>query len=149
MSAEAILDALATKAGAVTGIKRAYGSGAGDATVSTLPDAIADGPVAVVTYEGTTPITRAFNTEDVQHAFLIRVYVSDHGAGVAFKTLLPFVTRFIVALRSDMDLGGACAWSDFEGIDAPEAVDLSGRQFLVLPIRVVARELTHGSLYTT
>ena len=149
MSAEAILDALATKAGTVSGIKRAYGSGAGDATVATLPDAIADGPVAVVTYEGTGPITRAFNTEDVEHRYLIRVYVSDQGAGASFKSLLPFVTRFIVALRSDMDLGATCSWSDFESIDAPESIELSGRPFLVLPIRVVAREITRGSLYTT
>lgn len=148
MSAELILDALATKAGTVSGIKKAYGSGAGDPLVATLPDAIADGPVAVVTYEGTTPVTRAFSTEDVEHRYLVRVYVSDHGAGVAFKTLLPMASRFIVALRSDMDMGGVCAWSDFEGIDAPEAVEISGRQFLVLSIRVVAREITHGSLYT-
>jgi len=149
MSVEAILDALATKAGTVSGIKRAYGSQAADATVATLPDAISDTPIAIVTYEGSTPVTRAFNTEDVEHAYMIRVYVTSQQAGASFKTLLPFASRFIIALRSDMDLGGTCAWSDFESIDAPEAVDLSGRSFLVLPIRVVAREITRGPLFST
>lgn len=144
MSTEAILDALAVRAGAVTGIKRAYGSGAADSSVAVLPDAIVDGPVAVVTWEGSTLITQA-SIEDLEHRFLIRVYINDQGSGQAFKVLLPFVSRFVVALRSDRDLAGTCSFSGVEGADAPESVDLGGRSFLVLPIRVVAREVNYGA----
>ncbi len=145
MSTEAILDALATKAGAVTGIKKAYGSGASDSTVAVLPDSIADGPVAVVTYDGTTVLNQG---EDLEHRFVIRVYVTDQGSGAAFKALLPFVTRFAVALRSDKDLGGTCSFTTFEGVDPPESVDLSGRMFLVLPLRLTAREVDFSAVIT-
>lgn len=145
MSTEAILDALAAKSGQVNGIKRAHGSGASDPDVAVLPDSLSDGPVAVVTYNGTDLRSQS---EDLEHHFLIRVYVVDQGGGNAFKSLLPFVTRFLIALRTDKDLQGTCSFSYTEGIDPPIETEVGGRRFLVLPIRVAARDIDFSATIT-
>lgn len=147
MSAEAILDALAVKVDAITGIKRAYGSGAGSSAVATLPPDIADGPVALVMYDGFTLEIRG-SYERVAHRFVVRIYVNGSDVGYAYKTLMPFPSLFITAFRTDVDMGGTCQEAAITGGDAPVPEEVNGKPMLVLPIRVTAWEATGVGAYT-
>ena len=146
MSAEAILDAVAVKAATVTGIRKAYGSGAGSSAVATLPSDVADGPVALVLYDG-SEMEIPGGYERIAHRFVVRVYVNGADTGYAYKTLLPFVSRFVAAWRTDSDLGATCQFSQLMGADQLDAEEVNGKPYLVLPVRVTAWEVT-AATYT-
>lgn len=139
MSAELILDAIASKVATVSGIKRAYGSAAGDPAVPTMVEDVADAPAAFVFYDGFTVDGHA-DWERVTHRFVVRIYVSSADVGAAYKALVPFADRMIVAFRSDADLGGTCQRALILGADRPEPEEVNGKPFLVLPVRVEAME---------
>lgn len=144
MSIEAIVDAAAVKAATVTGIKAAYGSSAGDTSVRPLPSGIADGPIAVVMWTGTEVIVPT-TFEALEHELVVWVYVSGADEGYAYKTLLPFVARFIAAWRTDRDLGGTCVESWVSRVDAIEPAEMNSREYVRLPVRVTVREVTVGA----
>lgn len=136
MSAQAILDAAATKVGGITGIKRAYGTGAADASVATMVSDIADTPVALVLYDGFV----LEMPERLTHNLTVNVYVRNDDAGAAYKALIPFVDLFVLAWRSDTDLGGTCQHSWITGGGRPNPVEVNGKPYLVLPVRLSALE---------
>lgn len=142
MSVEGIADAIATKAGAVAGIKKAYGVGV-DPTVAKLPDQIADGPVVLVLYDGTN-VLNASSFEDLEHRFVLHVYIAGADGGFAYKTLVPYVSLFNAAFRTGRSLDGACTWCQVDGADAIDSTEINGRPYNRLAIRVTAREVTPG-----
>lgn len=142
MSVEGIADALALRAETVAGIKKAYAVGANPA-VAKLPSQIADGPVCLVMWDGTT-VNNGSSFEDLEHRYVLHIYVAATDEGFSYRTLVPFVSLFNAAMRTDRDLGGACTWASLEGADALEATEINGRPYNRLPIRIVAREITPG-----
>lgn len=143
MSVEAIVDAAATKAATVSGIKAAYGTGA--VSGSGFPSQVSDGPIAVVVWTG-TDVVIPMSYEQLEHSLVVYVYVAGVDPGYAYKTLIPYIARFITAWRTDRDLGGACAESWVSGADPIESVDINGRPYDRLPIRVTVREVTFGAV---
>jgi hypothetical protein len=143
MSLEAIVDAAALKAGTVTGIKRAYGTG-NTAGGNVLPRDIADGPVAIVLWD-TTDVIIPTTFEELEHHLLIHVYVPGVDQAYAYKTLVPFVSRFVTVWRLDRSLGGACVESFVDGADGIGAVTVNDKPFSRLSIRVTVRDVALGT----
>lgn len=106
---EDIWDAVARHAGQVAGIKAAFGSTAGDATgISPIPEAVTDGPVAVVDYGGTTIDHGGGSVETMVHLWNIVLWMP-MGNGTreaAVKTLAPMFARFHAHFDANVGLSG-------------------------------------------
>lgn len=132
MSIVGSLDAIATKIGAVAGIKRAYAVGVAS-DVRPIPRSIDDTPVAIVWMgagEGGSG-----NYEVVLMTPTVDIWVAADDAGYANKTLARFLDPVRASFRSDMTLGGECTRSQMTGWDDPTTETVGDRSFLVLPIR--------------
>ncbi|HUW17594.1 MAG TPA: hypothetical protein VMW94_10995 [Actinomycetes bacterium] len=139
MSLIGSLEAIAVKGATVAGIKRVYGpSGAGiSSEVRPIPSGIDDGPVGVVWIGPGS--TSGGNAEDVVVDVSLDYWVQADSAGYAYKTIAALPDLVRAAFRYDMDLGGQADRCIFMGWDAPQAEEVNGRYYLVLPCRLDLR----------
>lgn len=143
MSLEVIVDAVAKKVAGISGMKASYGPGASDTTVPVIPSDIADGPVAVTTYEGFEMVIPS-QFEDVHYSLLTTVYVGASDAGTAYKALIPFIERFIVAFRTGKSLGiagGVTVEAEVKTGDRFSQVTVNDVEYLTLPVHLEVREV--------
>jgi hypothetical protein len=143
MSLEVIIDAVATKVGTISGIKASYGPGASNSAVPVIPNDIADGPVAVTTYDGFEVVIPS-QFEDVHYSLLTNVYVTNDDAGAAYKALIPFIERFIVAFRTGKSLGtagGVSVEAEVTGGDRFGQVTVNDKECLTFPVHISVREV--------
>lgn len=142
MSLEAIIDAAATKAATVSGVKAAYGTGT--IAGAPLPTAIDDGPIAIVMWTGSDVVIPT-TFEEYLHRISVHIYVPGVDPGYAYKTLIPFVSRFITVWRLDRDLGGTCVESWVESASGIEAVTVNTRPYNRLSIQIHVRDVALGT----
>ena len=120
----------------MSGIKRCYsatGGGVSEA-IRPIPRGIDDGPVGVVwvgSAEG-----NGGNAETLLVHAVLDIWVPAANSGYAYKTLVTFCDKARTAFRDDMNLGGQCTRCEFTGWSEPENEEVSGKQFLVLPIQL-------------
>ena len=148
MSILGSLDAVAVKAGAITGIKRCYSATGGgvSSTLRPIPRSIDDTPVAVV-WLGSGDMASA-NEEFLHVELRLDIWVRADDPGWAYKTLAAFPDLCLTAFRSDMDLGGQATRCQMTGWDEPEGETVNERQYLVLPIRLgllIVRQATDAT----
>lgn len=142
MSLVGSIDAIATKVGNVTGIKKAYAVGA-DSDVRPIPRGIDDTPVATVyltTWEANTG-----NAENLLATVRVDIWAAGDNPGWAIKTLSAFVDLVRNAIRTDMNLGGECTRSSILGGSGFEPEEVNGRPYLVLPIDIEVYTYRFGS----
>ena len=133
MSVVGSLDAIATKVGAISGIKKCYSVGVAS-DVRPIPRGIDDTPVAVV-WIGSGEMASG-NAEAVLMTPVVDIWVLADDAGYANKTLANFIDPARNAFRADMDLGGQAARCIMTGWDDPVTQEVNTKTFLILPIRL-------------
>ena len=83
--------------------------------------------------------------EQLEHRLIAYVYVSNANPTWAYRTLVPFVERFVVAWRLERSLGGVCVESWVAGADTIDEVTVNERGYYRLPIRITVREVNLGT----
>lgn len=145
MTLQALLDAAATKAGAVEGIKSAYSAGAQNGAL-VIPNDFNQTPAALTTFSGMPELSPGSH-ERVTWRIELRIYINRANLAAAYRELAKMPERFLAAWRSDIDLGGTCSHSRIEGMGEPEDEEINGKPFVVLPIYVLAKTVS-GRTYT-
>ena len=133
MSVVGSLDAIATKAKTMAGLKNAYSAGI-DSDVRPIPRGIDDTPVGIVRMgEGAM---EGGNHEHVVFPVTLEVWASADNAAWANQTLTGFIDKARTAFRSDMNLGGDAQRCQMIGWSELETETVGDRAYLVLPIRL-------------
>lgn len=145
MTLQAVLDAVATKAKAVEGIKAAYSAGAVTGTL-VIPSDFNSTPAALSTFSGMPELSPGSH-ERVTWRVELRIYINRANLAAAYRELAKMPERFLAAWRSDIDLGGTCTHSRIDGMGEPEEEEINGKPFLVLPVYVLAKTVS-GRTYT-
>ena len=129
----AIQTAIATRVGAVTGIKKAY---------TLMPDAIPDGPVAHVIWDGMdTIIDSAFM--EVEHQFTVEVFIPSQSPAYSQQQLYPLATAIHTKLYAEHSLGGVVTDASVLRVDPLDTVEINGRGYDRLPMRLRVRDAAH------
>ena len=128
-----ILDAVAVKARAVTGIVGASGTGV-TAGVDPAPAELPGTPYAVVYLGAGTAEQGSLTT--YEDGVEIRVYVPASALPRAYAVLCGFPDLFEAAWRTDRDLGGLVEDSGYEGHGKVEREDWGSISYLTMPIRI-------------
>jgi hypothetical protein len=128
-----ILDAVAVKTRAITGIVGASGTGV-TAGVDGAPTELPGTPYAVCYLNAGSAIQGSLTTysEEVE----VRVYAPASGMPRAYAVLCGFPDLFDVAWRSDRDLGGLVEDSWYAGHGRVEREDWGSVSYLTMPIRI-------------
>lgn len=145
MSIEAAIDKIASKVGAITGVKRAYGASSYDSTVAAMIDDITDTPVALVVLSAGT--VKPGNWQRLDYTLDVLLYASRVDVSAAYKALAPFPDRFVTAWKTDLDLGTTVTECNLTGWSKPYPADVNGKPYLVLPFHVRVKEVA-GAAYS-
>jgi hypothetical protein len=128
-----ILDAVAVKARAVTGIVGASGTGI-TTGVDGAPAELPGTPYAVCYLGSGSAVQGSLTTYEDEVE--IRIYVPASGIPGAYATLVGFPDLFEVAWRTDRDLGGLVDDSWYTGHGRVEREDWGTVAYLTMPIRI-------------
>lgn len=138
-----IVDQVALRAAAVSGIAAASGAGV-TAGVAGMPIEPPGYPFAMcIPGSATTEQSRVTTTDD---EVMVRVYVPASSLPAGGSILMGFPDLFETAWRSDRDLGGACLDSWYAGHDPIEREQWNEIWHLVLPIRIGILRIVTGTL---
>jgi len=147
MALQNILDYVAIRSAAVTGIKAAYSTAASDEGATGIPRSIDDGPVAfVLPGDGDA---EPGNWEQELHTFEVEVWVPAADMAYAYRTIIPFPALFKAAFRSDIDNNATAVRVLYRGYREPSYDDTAGKPFLVMAIQLEALEIDATNTYAT
>lgn len=138
-----ILDAVATKAAAITGMAGASGAGV-TSGVAGMPVELPGTPWAMcLPGDATTDQGRVTTTDDEVE---VRVYVPASSLPAGGALLAGFPDLFETAWRTDRDLGGTCVDSWYAGHGKIEREDWGSVAYLVLPVRIGVLRIVTGTV---
>ena len=147
MSITAIFDATAKRCRTLAGLKECYtvtGTAQDDGTLLAIPLSLDSTPVgALMPVDGALT---AGNTERFLHTFELQVWLNAAEANPL--STLAFVDSARVLFRTDIDAGGTTTRLLMRGYGALRSETMnSGREYIVLPIRLEALETHFSSDY--
>lgn len=139
MSAEGITDAVARHLKEqVAGIKAAYSTNStGTANIEDIPDAIADTPVAIVTWDR-FDLVRPGSLEQIRDFITADVYFDAQSADAAYRALVPMVTLVRQSFRNNVSLYETCTMARCASGGPHDAVAVNGVPLYRLPFVIEA-----------
>lgn len=156
MSLEAVMDGVAgillagladASSTGTPGLRAAYSAATTGQGGAIIPRSVDDWPVAIIWTAG-GQLTAGNGPEPILHALEAQFWCSATDAAFAYQTLIPFVERCRVLLRSKVGDSGNATRLLMTGYGAPEVETAHNRPFLVLPIYLDALELTATDAYS-
>lgn len=128
-----LIDAIANKAAAVTGVTASYGAASSDQTgaVEMMPSSFdGDGPVVITFPEGPWTVT-AGNVETGVYLLAVSFWIADADGGAAYRRLAPIEGLMKAAFRSDIDANQTAVIAVYEGGSMEPAI-VNTRPWLVM-----------------
>lgn len=156
MSLEAVMDAVAGRliaglatasTSGTTGLRAAYSAASTGQGGAIIPRSVDDWPVAILWAAG-GELTAGNGPEPIVHQLEAQFWCSAVDAALAYQTLIPFVDRCRVLLRTNLSANDNATRVLMTGYGPPETEVAHNRPFLILPVYLEATELNPTNAYS-